>query len=1013
MENEKLFLGSFLSIVVECKVNHTSQSIIVSEIMRSIDPEFEDSANNVRTTRLAGGTSNPPNYVIDELKNMNQRKKDYAVTYFASKVVPLIKENEINTVVNALCYLIRDDAVIRDDTTVDIISGTKKNELSVIQNTFGSFLTGVFFYVLINTTNNKKKGIAKALATEYVEKARKDQTVLSTNNSNVILTKKSGDSPVLLFCGEFFSSSSMAIIAPEWDETNRFDKTIIEKLTGAHYSDVYENLRLQGEVQVNCGKGVVTCIYEESFREQLAENMDEHHMRKLLDSLSELLLKWSEYDSNKSKVLDGVCDFLAYYGCCMSNKSRLPSGEWKNLLFEFLFKVLYEKNGFACIAEKLSVLVEADPDVFVSVFERKLDEKNDVMHVLLSRESNASIAYPLSFSLRKAAAYKECFAGAMSILFDLTKYSSVFLDNICYVINLCYLQTEAPLSSRIGLIKGFFMRNDEIAWKVLLSLLPGYCLTTSKRMEFHYYPIQMIELTKADFDDELEWFVDIACYNINENVKRAIDLIRIAPILSDRNAHIISNFILEKIKPSEGTVGLLQAVEDSLAGSVPSSEKKAALVRLQDAYEINREELSGREAFKFKYHGGRKVSKKLMQSAIKYVEALYQKNGFEGLSSGFHKVEEVWFYCDIIRKVLSEEELQGFCDYLNNSDAKEYLWPLFDTFSSKELVMFLDKNNPSFVDILSAHECDSFLLKYVGKMPEEKKEVFWKGRHLIKLGDLSSLQLKQVAESYMKYGNYDAAVSMMSLFNLFESEQTRIDQVIHVLQGFPMPEEFSNPIDFDTIWDIQRLLTFLQEKAPEQNETIAELEEKYITLYKSRSLGEVKFVFYKMANHPEYVENLIAKKHQAEQSGDYNSPASLLLYRFKICPGYSLDGSFNLLKFYTWYDYADHSDVRDEMIKAFGTAAYHAKSIDDDFFMNRKVVEFIETHSDVELITAFEIEALNSVGVVELDPELKVYTKLAEEFTNKAVRCEEEGYIKVSRSFRSVASMLLNRKEMA
>ena len=1012
MRDGKLFLGTFLSIIVECKANHTSQSDVVVRIMRSIDPEFEDSTNNVRTTRLVGGTSNPPNYTIDKLKSVDRNEIDTVIAYFEREVIPQIKENEVRIVVRALCLLIMDDPTIGDDSVLDTVSGTEKKDLVETSNlNAAALLTGVFLYVLKNTKNNGKKGIPKPLARKYVEEARKEQLAVSEKDIKTSVANKDGNSFVRMFCGDSFSSAGLAIIVPTWNEDNRFDKALMEKLTDRNYTDVYEELRSQKGILVTYEKGTVTCSFDESLRCQLARNLDEIHMRKLLNSLSELLLKWSEYDSAKSEALNNACDFLAYYGCCMGNKSRLESNKWENLLFEFLSRVLSDKNGFFGLVEKLVTLVEADPGIFVSVFERKIDEEGDLIHLFLSRDNNTSIVYPLAYSLRKVAAYKDCFAGAMSVLFELTKYSSIFLDNISYVLNLHYLQTEAPLASRLGVIKNFFMRNNEIAWRILLSLLPGHDCMTSRRMDFRYYPIQMIELTRADYDDEMEWFIDLACYNLNGSVKRAIDLIEMAPILSDRNAHLISNFVLDSIKPSEDTVELLQVIEESLSSSTPTSEKKAALVRLQDAYEINREELEGRAAFKFEHHWRKKDSKKHINAAMKYVESLYREKGFDGIISGFHKVEEVRFYCEIIKKVLPEDELRSFCNYLNSTNSKDYLWPLFDSFSSRELVMFLDKDDPSFIKILCTHECDSFLLKYVEKLPEEKKEAFWKERHRIKLGDLSSPQLRKMAESYEKYGNYDAAVGMLSWYNLFESEQTKVDQVIRVLQQYSLPEDFSSyQMENNQIWDIQRLLAFLQEHAADRADTIAELEEKYITLYLTKSVGEVKYVFYKMANHPEYVEKLIIKKHQAEENGNYNSSAAFLLYRFKVSPGYSADGSFNLLRFCTWYDYAVHSELKEEMVRAFGTAAYHANSV-DDFFMNRKVIEFIETCSDEELITSFEIEALNSIGPVQLDAEVNVYDKLAKEFQNKAVRCEEEGYIKVSRSFRSVASMLSSRSQ--
>ena len=79
--------------------------------------------------------------------------------------------------------------------------------------------------------------------------------------------------------------------------------------------------------------------------------------------------------------------------------------------------------------------------------------------------------------------------------------------------------------------------------------------------------------------------------------------------------------------------------------------------------------------------------------------------------------------------------------------------------------------------------------------------------------------------------------------------------------------------------------------------------------------------------------------------------------------------------------------------------------------MNIKVVEFLESQADQYLLTLFEVEALNSIGMVDLNPKLQVYDNLFKDFAIKAVKCEEEGYIRMSRVFRRLASIIETHNE--
>ena len=1006
-----LFLGSLLSIVVECKNNIATQRSIVSSFMKSLDPDYPDE-NNEMSTHLAGGGKNPGDYIIKGVEELTSEDYPHIEEYFLENVIPLIKENEIGTVVKSVYLLIRDDTDINDETVVDIINGTQKKNLVVKSDRIASFLAGVFLYVLKNTENRQKKGFAKETAKKYVDMARNVETIFpeqkETKNYDVITERKSR---VRFFVGEAFTSISVAILVTEWDEKNSFDMAIIEGLACKKYSDVYEDLRSQGETIIKYEKGVINCSIGEESRYQLAEDLDEHHFQKLFDSVGEEIDKHTEYDVCSSKCLESIFDFLTYYGCYMKDKSRIEPIKWRNLLFGFLNSCFSNKTAIERLLEKLPVIVEADPDTVLSVIEQNLYEKQSFLNSCLKHEDNASIAYPLANLVRKTAAFKTTFAGAMGLLFEMVRYNNVFLENIRYVLTPYYLQTEAQLESREGVLKSFFRKNEEIAWKLLVSLMHGNSFSTLERMTFRYYPIRMIEVSKDDYGQEIERMVNLACLNLKGRVDRAIELIQMSVFLSVRDVKLISDSVIKEIRPSSGTIEILRAVEESLR-DLMEPEKKTVLKQLCEAYTINKEELSGRNAFNYSF--ATKKTDEQIQIATVYVQSLYQKGGFDQLITGFGTVKDITFYCNVIRKVLKDEEFRHFCYHVNDTAARSYLPLLLDSFSSEELVAFFDKDDSGYVDMLCAHPCDGFMVNYIESLPEEMKAKYWNKVCLANINDVNPKQLKNLVRLTMKNDNYTFGIKILRFSLQAGFYENLVEMIINVLQKYSFFERaypYCYQNDNDIRDAIQELILFAQDHSSDLRDEIADIEEKYIKIFRTDKLNRVKRVFYKMANNPEYVERLIIRKHQSSQAGNYDMPEALLLYRFKITPGYLPDGSFDYSGFCKWYEYALHSAVKDEMIKLFGTTLYHAESVEGDFFMNIKVVEFLESQADQNLLTLFEVEALNSIGMVDLNPKLQVYDNLFKDFTIKAVKCEEEGYIRMSRVFRRLASIIETHNE--
>ena len=1002
-----LFLGSLLSIVVECKSNCTSQRDIVAAFIQSLDSDYPDYDNEM-STNLAGGKKNPGEGVMKVLSYLSPEGYPRLITYFSRMIIPLIRENDRITVAKAIVLLINDDLGINDETVVEVISETKKKELSINPDELASFLAGVFLYTLKNTSNRQKRGLAKKLAKQYVKRAREEKLPTHDNDDVKALQQKTVDhSSVRLFKGERFSSAGVAILLEEWDESNNFDIALIEMLTGTKSMDIYEDLRSQDLIDITCENGLVTCSFASSLRDEMATNIDESHIRFLFSSVFTSISAASILDVMDGRTMNNACDFLSYLGCNIGVSSRIDRNRWDSLIFDFLKTAFSEQRSLECVMKRLPFLVEANPDIILDVVEFSVHDCKSVLYGQLKNNEKSDVVYALAYSLRKAAAYRKCFARAMSILFELSNGNSIFFDNMRSILVPQYIQTEAEIKNQLGIMRYCFSRDAEAAWKLLRNLLPGFSLTTLKRMNFKYCPVQFKEFSIGEYHQVLDEYVNLACTKIENRVDRAVDLVRICPLLSITSVNRIVNAVMEEISPSDNTGELLGLAQQYMSDFSFDEEKRTALSTLQKVYAENKEEVLAPEVFSLSNRKSRDNNAE--SKAIEYVLEVYERDGFSGLASFFGKVDDFSFYCDMVRKALTKEELRDLGCYLIEHDMKGEAGLLLSSISSSELLTLLDRNHPKYVDLLCAHTCDRFMMNYVQSLPSEMKNEYWGNVRHVDIKDFDSVRFKDLLDCLIECNNYKLIFLLVSL--RIESEDVDIEQVVRILWRYDAETDCSGIYhDTATSCAILDIISYVEKTVPDRIDLLADIEGKYIRFFRPGSEQGLKNVWYKMASSPQYVERLVEHKQQKEQEGLFDSSESLLLYKFRTIPGTRLDGSFDFRDYCAWYEFATKSVLRDEMLKIFAENSYYAGMLQgDEFFMNRKVVEFVEQHFDNHLLSLFEIEALNSIGPIDLSTGLHAYDEFVKDFENKAECCEIEGYLKVSKVFRSLAKMLAQR----
>lgn len=167
----KLCLGTYLTIIIRCKVASCTQKALVGVIMHSLDSRFDETDDSL-ISNIVAGRKNPPDYIVESGAEYTEEDYQGLVNYFEEKVLNLINPSKIKLLQNALFYVIENDDDIADESVVEVISKTKKSDIKKSDDT-STLLAGLFLYILKTTDNIKREKSVRELSDDFFKRMKK------------------------------------------------------------------------------------------------------------------------------------------------------------------------------------------------------------------------------------------------------------------------------------------------------------------------------------------------------------------------------------------------------------------------------------------------------------------------------------------------------------------------------------------------------------------------------------------------------------------------------------------------------------------------------------------------------------------------------------------------------------------------------------------------------------------------------------------------------------------------
>lgn len=202
---KKLCFGSFATVLVKCKAPTTTQKQLIGTMLLSVNSIYDICDDDGGTSALALGRVNLSENVTLYVRDVEPQTIS---KYFKEKILPLLDLNRRATMILALKDIIAHDSDITDDRELELVNKLTKAEI-ITRDTFvfEDFLAGLFLYIAIYTSNNKREQNVREITDAYINgfDARRNEIsfVLSYGIGNMdVLNEAAADARTLSLMAE-------------------------------------------------------------------------------------------------------------------------------------------------------------------------------------------------------------------------------------------------------------------------------------------------------------------------------------------------------------------------------------------------------------------------------------------------------------------------------------------------------------------------------------------------------------------------------------------------------------------------------------------------------------------------------------------------------------------------------------------------------------------------------------------------------------------------------------------
>ena len=762
-------------------------------------------------------------------------------------------------------------------------------------------------------------------------------------------------------------------------------------------------------------------------------------------------------------IKNGIIDGLAIIGSYSDEISYCSKYKPENMVYSLLEDIFKDADWqiWAGLNQQLPLLFEASPKKMLENIEQELSKKECVFKELYKQEGKGVFGGScymtgILWGLERLAWSTEFLSRVTLILGELASidpggnWGNRPANSLIAIFLPWYPQTIATVQQRINAIKTLNTEFSDIAWDLLIALLPSQHQTTSgtaKPVYRNYIPKDwkknvskkeyvdqvlfcsdyLIEQAQNDISKVKQLLKDISSLPI-DSLNKYLDLLDAEFIMSAKEND--KNLLWEELKSliarhkhfanSDWAIkgNNLQRLENIANKLEPKNLiNKSARLFEQEIFEEFEKPYKEGSSFDYK-ETNKKVSnvreKSLTEILKEYdfwvaIGKLINKSTRPDiLGETLGKLNSTNYDLFLIPKLLNNknQKLKGFVRAYISAKFSVCGWDWIDEFS------FSDWQDEEISTLYTFLPFCKDTWDRIANMSQNIENLYWNDVDVNPYWTNSSLDT--IIDKLIEYERPADLIKCIYVA-LFKKQKVNSDKIIHALNML-----LSNSDDIKKVQyhHIVRLISALQQDSTVLIDDLFSIEIKYFPLLDGTEGVRPVTVNKKLCDDPNFFCECVQlayksdkednqKKVLSKQDEETAKLAWEILHQWKIPPGTNSDGEFDERFFENWYKKVVEICTESGHLKAcllsLGKVLFYTPKDKTGFFINKTVAKILNKKENEFLRRGYSSECINSRGVHTVDPSAKPEKELAEKYTKQAQNAESEGFVRLSCILKEIA----------
>ncbi len=757
-------------------------------------------------------------------------------------------------------------------------------------------------------------------------------------------------------------------------------------------------------------------------------------------------------------IREGVAESLALLGSRGRALASTSYGHAEGTAKVVVRNLLYQADWvrWASLNNEMPLLAEAAPDEFLDAVEAALADPSRSPFIEVFRQEGTggiggwNYITGVLWALETLAWHPDHLGRVTLLLGNLAAidpggtWANRPLNSLTDIFLPWISHTLADLPTRKNALESLLRDHPDIAWKLLLTLLPSFHGSTSgthKPIWRSFIPVGWKEtVTVPQYSAQVQVYAKICTRLAALDLDKLIELVdRLADLPEPAHSQLLSYLTSPPIATlgEEKRMRLWEALKDlslkhrrfadaqwAMTGERVAKIEEVTAMLAPTSFELaSRRLFTERDFDLFEEAGDYQEEQRRLDGIRREVlTAILRANGMEGIVQ-FAKIVESPRKVGEALGAIEDPTIDAFLlpTFLAKSEremrlifesfvwrrvfTKKWAWvdqQLMKRWPNDQLLAFL---------LLVPSERDSW--NRVERILDNDADNYWKEVKFIPWG-MEATDLLYAAEKLASNGQPTSAVNC-----LYVLARKKVP--------IPMPLALSALLGALSIEDEQKqldqhhtveVIKWLQKNTPADSDDLFTIEWTYLPLLNRLHGGEAKVLEQKLASSPAFFCEVLALVFRSEKETDEPKPelstaqkriaqnAYSLLHGWRILPGTQADGTFNGDQFAAWLAEVKkrcrESGHLGVAMSQVGQALAHAPQDQESLWIHKSIAEALDAKDVPEIRRAFTTGLFNKRGVHRFSHGVEE-KEMAADYRRKAKALSDNGFHRVADVVRGLA----------